>query len=122
MRFAYLAGSLGLLLIWLALWWHSSHLRRLLILRVSAATALCGLTEPHHVPEYWYPPTLFDLNLKTGFDIESVLFSFAIGGIATAVYGAFTFDPTTSAQRSRAARTGVPVEELSFGFVFGLMW
>ena len=104
MRFAYLAGSLAFLLIWLALWWRSSRLRRMLMLRVSAATALLGLTEPLYVPEYWYPPTLFDLNLKTGFDIESVLFSFAIGGIATAVYGALRTN--RQLRRSAAAPRG----------------
>lgn len=104
MRYAYLAGSSAFLLIWLALWWRSSHLRRMLMLRVSAATALLGLLEPYYVPEYWHPPTLFDLNLKTGFDIESVLFSFAIGGIATAVYGALR--STRQLRRSAAAPHG----------------
>jgi hypothetical protein len=28
------------------------------------------------VPEYWRPPSLFDLALKNGFDIESLLFAF----------------------------------------------
>jgi hypothetical protein len=36
--------------------------------------------------EYWFPPSLFDLAEKTGFDIESLIFSFAIGGIGTVFY------------------------------------
>jgi hypothetical protein len=40
-----------------------------------------GLTEPFFVPEYWTPPSLFNLTEKTGFDIESLIFSFAIDGI-----------------------------------------
>jgi hypothetical protein len=105
MRYAYLAGSSAFLLIWLALWWRSSHLRRMLMLRVSAATALLGLLEPYYVPEYWHPPTLFDLTTETGFDIESVLFSFSIGGIATAVYGALR---STRQLRGSAAEPGGP--------------
>lgn len=40
-----------------------------------------GLTEPLFVPEYWLPPSLFDLAVNTGFDIESLIFCFGIGGI-----------------------------------------
>ncbi len=47
---------------------------------------LFGLTEPLFVPEYWAPPSLFNLAEKTGFDIESFLFSFAIGGIGVVLY------------------------------------
>ena len=53
---------------------------------VSLWTSLLGLTEPLFVPEYWNPPSLFDLSLKTGFDIESLIFSFGVGGIAVVLY------------------------------------
>jgi len=49
-------------------------------------TMLFGLTEPLFVPEYWYPPSLFDLAQKTGFDIESFIFSFSVGGIGYVLY------------------------------------
>lgn len=45
-----------------------------------------GLTEPMFVPEYWNPPSLFELAQTTGFDIESIIFSFAIGGIAAVLH------------------------------------
>lgn len=45
-----------------------------------------GLTEPLFVPEYWSPPSLFDLALTTGFDIESLIFCFGIGGIGAVLY------------------------------------
>ena len=54
---------------------------------VSLWTSLLGLTEPLFVPEYWSPPSLFDLAMRTGFDIESLIFSFGIGGIAVILYG-----------------------------------
>lgn len=54
--------------------------------RASFGMAPFGLTEPLFVPEYWNPPSLFELAQRTGFDIESVIFSFAIGGIGAVLY------------------------------------
>lgn len=104
MRYAFLLGSAGLLLIWLAVWIRTDPTRRPQMLRVSAATGLFGLSEPFFVPAYWNPPTLFDLAHKTGFDIESLVFSFAVGGIATAIYGALRStkqNMVTAAERHR---------------------
>lgn len=56
------------------------------MLLVSAWTSLLGFTEPFFVPAYWSPPSLFDLAHRIGFDIESFLFSFAIGGIVVVIY------------------------------------
>lgn len=56
------------------------------MLVVSFWTSLLGFTEPFFVPEYWNPPSLFDLAQRTGFDIESLIFSFGIGGIAVVLY------------------------------------
>ena len=53
---------------------------------VSLWTSLLGFTEPLFVPKYWNPPSLFDLAHRTGFDIESLIFSFGIGGIAVVLY------------------------------------
>ncbi len=53
---------------------------------VSLWTALLGITEPFFVPTYWLPPSLFDLAARTGFDIESFIFSFGIGGVAIVLY------------------------------------
>lgn len=58
--------------------------------QASLATTLLGLTEPLFVPAYWTPPSLFELARRTGFDIESLIFAFAIGGIGTVFYGTIT--------------------------------
>lgn len=58
--------------------------------RTSLATALLGLTEPIFVPEYWNPPSLFELARRTGFDIESLIFAFGLGGIGVVLYNTFT--------------------------------
>ena len=54
--------------------------------RASVATTLLGFTEPLFVPTYWNPPSLFELARRTGFDIESLIFAFGIGGIGVALY------------------------------------
>lgn len=53
-------------------------------------TAPFGLTEPLFVPAYWDPPSLFDLAHRTGFDIESLIFSFGIGGVGAVLYNIAT--------------------------------
>lgn len=49
-----------------------------------------GLTEPLFVPRYWRPPSLFNLAQRTGFDIESLMFCFAIGGASAVLYDLLT--------------------------------
>src|SRR5512138_2983802 len=56
------------------------------MLMVSFWTMFLGLTEPLFVPAYWNPPSLFNLAQTTGFDIESLFFSFGIGGLSFALY------------------------------------
>ena len=60
------------------------------ILWASLVTAPMGLTEPLFVPAYWNPPSLFDLAQRTGFDLESLIFCFGIGGIASVLYNVVT--------------------------------
>lgn len=52
----------------------------------SLSTTPFGLTEPLFVPDYWTPPSLFDLASRTGFDIESLIFCFGIGGVGAVLY------------------------------------
>ena len=82
---AYLITSVLLFFIWLLLYFLKPHSRKKMLL-VSLLTAPLGLTEPLFVPSYWLPFTLFDLARKTHFDIESLLFSFAVGGITVILY------------------------------------
>lgn len=56
----------------------------------SLFTAPFGLSEPLFVPAYWNPPSLFDLAQRTGFDFESLIFCFAIGGIGSVLYNIVT--------------------------------
>ncbi len=80
----WLIFSLTLFVIWIIIFIFSGSKKEMLI--VSALTMPFGLTEPLFVPKYWNPPSLFNLVTNTGFDIESLIFSFAIGGIGSVIY------------------------------------
>jgi hypothetical protein len=57
------------------------------------------------VPAYWNPPSLFGLAQTTGFDIESLIFSFGIGGIGAVLYNLLTgYEPAPLPPSARAAR------------------
>ena len=86
-HYAWLLWSLLLLVVWAVVYlFLRDRDRRKTMLVVSAWTSLLGLTEPLFVPAYWNPPSLFDLAQRTHFDIESLIFSFAIGGIVCSLY------------------------------------
>ncbi len=73
--------------IWMVVFAAKPRLRREM-LWVSAFTSLFGLSEPLFVPSYWNPPSLFNLASTTHFDIESLVFCFATGGVASVLYEA----------------------------------
>ncbi|GBE56823.1 hypothetical protein BMS3Bbin16_01034 [archaeon BMS3Bbin16] len=85
MNYEWLIFSLGLLGIWLVIFISKPAVRKEMFW-VSLFTMPFGLTEPLFVPEYWNPPSLFNLAARTGFDIESLIFCFAVGGIGAVLY------------------------------------
>ena len=88
-HYVWLAWSSAFLAPWIALY-IANPLLRGIMLRTSAITSLFGLTERRFVPNYWNPPSLFELAQRTGFDFESVIFSYAIGGIGVTLYHFFS--------------------------------
>ncbi|TSA46309.1 hypothetical protein D4R52_00770 [bacterium] len=87
MNYIWFFWSLILLGVWVVIFiFLKSKSERKVMLSVSFWTSLLGLTEPLFVPTYWNPPSLFNLAKNTGFDLESLIFSFAIGGIAFVLY------------------------------------
>ena len=86
-QLAWLYWSLVLIGIWFVFYLlvHRKDRQKEMLL-VSLWTSIFGLTEPLFVPEYWNPPSLFNLAHRTGFDIESLIFSFGIAGIAVVIY------------------------------------
>lgn len=99
------------------------------MLWASAFTAPFGLTEPIFVPEYWMPPSLFDLAQRTGFDIESLLFSFGIGGVGAVLYNVATrsrFQPVDEHYRRhplhRHHKWAIAAPFLAFPVLYFLPW
>ena len=91
-HYTWLIWACAFMLPWALLFIARPVLRRPM-LWASALTAPFGLTEPLFVPAYWNPPSLFDLAQRTGFDIESLIFCFAIGGLGVASYRALVAEP-----------------------------
>lgn len=127
-QYVWLLWSSAFLVPWAGLHLLLPGLRRH-ILRVSAATSLLGLSEPIFVPEYWNPPSLFGLAQKTGFDIESLIFSFAIGGIGAVLYSALArreLRPLPAAERysmrHRLHRLALASPFVLFPLLYALPW
>jgi len=84
-----------------------------------------ALTSLLFVPQYWTPPSLFDLDLKIRVGIEDFLWAAAVGGIA-AIVGEISLGGTlASIRKSRHKRHYAPffVAAVVFlGLEFGLDW
>jgi lycopene cyclase-like protein len=85
----WLVWSSAFLLPWLVAYAVFPQQRKAMVW-TSLITAPFGLTEVLFVPAYWSPPSLFNLARTTGFDIESFIFSFGIGGLAAVLYNLLT--------------------------------
>lgn len=128
MKYVWLYWSGAFLVPWAVLYFLKPGFRRKM-LRVSLWTSLLGLSEPIFVPEYWNPPSLFDLAQRTGFDIESMVFCFAIGGIGAVMYNALAGGDMTEMPheerhngRHRWHRLAIAVPFLAFPLLYFLPW
>jgi hypothetical protein len=87
--YVWFAWASAFLIPWGLLYWRLPG-QRPAMRWASLFTTPFGLTEPLFVPEYWNPPSLFDLAQRSGFDIESLIFCFGIGGVATVLVNVLT--------------------------------
>lgn len=88
-QYVWFTWASAFLIPWAVMFYAFPHHRKTMW-TVSLATAPFGLTEPLFVPEYWNPPTLLDLAQRTGFDLESLIFCFGIGGVGSVLYSVLT--------------------------------
>jgi hypothetical protein len=88
-HYVWLIWSSAFLVPWLGLLISLPRYREIMVW-ASVGTMPFGLTEPLFVPRYWHPPSLFNLAHRTGFDLESLIFCFAIGGVGVVLYDLVT--------------------------------
>lgn len=127
-QYVWLVWASAFLIPWGALYaYFPTH--RPVMLRSSLATAPFGLTEPLFVPEYWSPPSLYDLAIRTGFDLESLIFCFAIGGIGVVLYNGVTgaglrrvCQPYRRSRLHRHHRLAIAAPFLAFPALYFLPW
>jgi hypothetical protein len=127
-HYVWLFWSSAFLLPWLCLWFLAPAFRTVMW-RASLATMPFGLTEALFVPAYWDPPSLFDLAQRSGFDLESLVFSFAIGGTGAVLYNVLTHlepaalpQPERDRRRHRWHRATLVAPIVAFVGLYGLPW
>jgi hypothetical protein len=127
-QYIWLTWAAGFLVPWLLLFGVFPRYRGSM-LWASLFTTPFGLTEPLFVPEYWSPPSLFDLARRTGFDVESLIFCFAIGGVSAVLYDVLTGQQAVPAplaeresSRHRLHRLALLAPFLTFPPLYFLPW
>jgi lycopene cyclase-like protein len=83
-HFAYLVGAFLFDAAWLACYLIRKRYRPQIIWG-TAVTAPLALTSFLFVPQYWTPPSLFDLDTRFRVGIEDFLWAGAVGGVASVV-------------------------------------
>jgi hypothetical protein len=83
-QYSWFAGSLIFLAAWTALYIFAREHRVQMVWGTLLAIPF-AFTGFLFIPEYWSPPSLFDLAQRFGISIEDVLWSGAVGGIASSV-------------------------------------
>lgn len=104
-RYVWLVWASAFLLPWAVLYWRFREHRQAMRW-ASLFTMPFGLTEPLFVPEYWDPPSLFDLAQRTGFDVESLIFCFGIGGVGAVLVNIVTRRRTTAIEGAERHHRG----------------
>jgi hypothetical protein len=67
-----------------------------------------AITSLLYVPQYWLPPSLFDLDLKIHVGIEDFLWAATVGGIAAVIGGMVLKDRLAGIRKSRHKRRYAP--------------
>lgn len=119
-QYVWLFWATCLLVFWLGLFLALPGHRKIMLI-TGLVGSLMGISQPYFVPAYWKPPSVGDLALTTGFDLESPIFCFAIAGLCVGLlnkaFGGQVVLPTTQPRRRKLInRLYLPI--LAAPFVF----
>jgi hypothetical protein len=123
-QYSYLVGAL---IFWVA-WVACSILGKMYRSEIRWGTLIAApmaLTSLLFVPQYWTPPSLFDLDQRIRVGIEDFLWAAAVGGIASVVGEIFLKERLGAIRKSRHKRHYAPFVLVVVVFValyFGLHW
>jgi hypothetical protein len=123
-HYSYLVGAL---IFWVA-WIACSILGKTYRSQIRWGTLIAAplaLTSLLFVPEYWTPPSLFDLDQRIRVGIEDFLWAAGVGGIASVVGEFFLREKLGVIRQSRHKRHYAPFVLVVLVFValyFGLHW
>lgn len=115
-QYSYFIGALIFAAAWIVLYIFGKKYRRQMIWGslLSAPFALTGFL---FIPQYWNPPSLFDLDHRFGISIEDVLWSAAVGGIATVVAEELFKERLVGIRRKQVHRHYLPLIVIAIAFV-----
>jgi hypothetical protein len=83
-HYSYFVGSLIFAAAWAIFYLVGKNYRAQMLWGTVLSTPF-ALTGFLFIPQYWCPPSLFDLDRRFGISIEDILWSAAVGGIASVV-------------------------------------
>jgi hypothetical protein len=120
-HYSYLIGVLIFWAGWLACYVAGKSYRRE-IRWGSLISALMAITSPLFIPQYWQPPSLFDLDTKIKIGIEDVLWAAAVGGIASVIGEILLKDRLGKIRKAKRSRHYAPFIVMAVVFAALYFW
>src|SRR6266849_2143062 len=120
-HFAYLVGALLFDAAWLVCCLVGKKYRPQMIWG-TVITAPLALTSLLFVPQYWTPPSLFDLDARFRMGIEDFLWAGAVGGIASVVGEIFLKERLAARRKQPRKKHYAPFIVMVVVFVILWLW
>ncbi len=120
-HFAYLVGALIFDAAWLVCFLAGKRYRPQMIWG-TVITAPLALTSILFVPQYWTPPSLFDLDARFRVGIEDFLWAGAVGGIASVVGEIFLKEKLAARRKQPRKKHYAPFVVMVVVFLILWVW
>jgi hypothetical protein len=120
-HYSYFVGALLFLAAWLACFVFGRKYRHEIVWG-SVVSAPFALTSLLFIPQYWFPPSLFNLDTRFHVGIEDFLWAFAVGGIASAIGELLLKEKLAARRRQRHKRHYLPFAAMVLLFVALQHW